>query len=48
MTIDQLERLAQAWYGDRLDPEWRPRSAGESQRILEDCGLSGEFWRLPG
>ena len=46
VPIDQLARLARAWYGDRLDPDWRPRSVDESQRILADCGLSGEFWAL--
>jgi hypothetical protein len=47
VPIDQLERLARAWYGDRLDPDWRPRSAQESQQFLADCGLTGEFWELP-
>lgn len=46
ITINQLERLAVAWYGDRLDPDWRPRSVDESQRVLTDCGLTGEFWTL--
>jgi hypothetical protein len=47
VPIDQLDRLARAWYGDRLDPDWRPRSVDESQRILAGCGLTGEFWELP-
>jgi hypothetical protein len=41
-----LNALARDWYGDRLDPGWRPRSAGESQRILAAHGLTGDFWRL--
>jgi hypothetical protein len=41
-----LRALAARWYGDRLDPDWRPRSAAESQRILDEVGLTGEFWRL--
>ena len=40
--------LAFAWWSDRLDPEWRPRSRDESQAILDRLGLVGEFWRLPG
>jgi hypothetical protein len=48
VTIDTLRALAWRWYGDRLDPDWRPRSVGESQRILDEVGLTGEFWRLPG
>ena len=39
-------RLAQAWWGDRLDPEWRPRSLAESQALLESAGLRGAFWEL--
>ena len=39
-------RLAQRWYGDRLDPDWAPRPVPAAQRLLEQCGLSGEFWRL--
>jgi hypothetical protein len=41
-----LSALARDWYGDRLDPAWRPRSAEESQQILGAHGLTGEFWRL--
>jgi hypothetical protein len=46
MQIEQLKRLAERWYGDRLDPDWRPRTLEQSQRILDDVGLTGEFWRL--
>jgi hypothetical protein len=47
MPAAQLDELARRWYGDRLDPEWRPRTALESQAILGEVGLVGEFWRLP-
>jgi hypothetical protein len=46
MTIAQLHELARRWYGDRLDPEWRPRTVEASQAILEAVGLTGPFWRL--
>ena len=39
--------LAHAWWGNRLDPNWLPRSRDESQAILERLGLVGEFWNLP-
>ena len=45
--MQQLQELAVAWYGDRMDPEWRPRTPDESQRVLADVGLDGEFWELP-
>jgi hypothetical protein len=47
MTLEQLQRLAGAWYGDRLDPAWRPRTREQSQAILTAAGLTGDFWRLP-
>ena len=47
MPLDRLRELGARWYGDRLDPDWRPRSAQASQRILEEVGLTGPFWQLP-
>lgn len=41
-----LSELAHRWWSTRLDPDWRPRPAAESQAILDRLGLSGEFWRL--
>jgi hypothetical protein len=46
VPVVQLHQLAQRWYGDRLDPGWRPRSTAQSQAILEAVGLIGPFWRL--
>lgn len=46
MTSTTMWRLAQRWYGNRLDPDWSPRPAAAAQQILEQCGLSGDFWRL--
>ena len=40
-------RLAGPWYGDRLHPEFRPHSREHNQGLLDDCGLTGPFWRLP-
>jgi hypothetical protein len=47
VALPQLERLAAAWYGDRLDPGWRPRTHAASQAVLQCAGLTGDFWRLP-
>jgi hypothetical protein len=46
VSLDVLQELARRWYGDRLAPDWRPRTLAESQAILESVGLTGEFWRL--
>ena len=45
--VRRLEALAAAWYGDRLEDDWRPRTRDESQRVLADAGLTGPFWELP-
>jgi hypothetical protein len=47
VSIEQLRELAARWYGDRLDPDWRPRSREQSQAILDSAGLREPFWRLP-
>ena len=46
MPVRTLARLARDWYGDRLDPDWRPRTLEQSQRMLATHGLTGAFWRL--
>jgi hypothetical protein len=46
MTTAQLHELARRWYGDRLDPGWRPRTVQQSQAILDSVGLTGPFWSL--
>ena len=39
--------LAQSWYGDRLDADFEPHSREFNQDLLDGCGLTGDFWRLP-
>jgi hypothetical protein len=46
IATDRLFVLAALWYGGRLDPDWRPRSAAASQALLADAGLTGPFWDL--
>jgi hypothetical protein len=46
ITQATMWRLAWPWYGNRLDPGWTPRPVAAAQRILGQCGLSGDFWRL--
>ena len=46
VDLATLAELARRWYGNRLDPGWRPRTLAESQAILDSVGLTGEFWRL--
>jgi hypothetical protein len=47
VDLAALERLARRWYGDRMSPDWRPRTREQSQAMLDEVGLRGAFWRLP-
>ena len=42
----QMNDLAQAWWWTRLHPGWTPRAMEESQAILDELGLTGDFWAL--
>jgi hypothetical protein len=46
ISITKLAELAQAWWGDRLAPEWRPHTREQNQAILDGLGLTGPFWRI--
>jgi hypothetical protein len=46
MSATTLNELARRWWSTRLEQDWRPRTAAESQEILDELGLTGEFWRL--
>jgi hypothetical protein len=45
-SVGTLCELAQAWYQDRLDPDWRPHSLEQNQAILDRLDMTGRFWRL--
>ena len=47
LSATRLCDLAHAWWGDRLDPDWRPHSRDENQAILLSVGLTDPFWLLP-
>jgi hypothetical protein len=46
LTPEQQWRLAEAWYGNRLAPDWRRRTPEEAEALFAEVGLAGEFWRL--
>jgi hypothetical protein len=47
ISVAKLSELAQAWWHDRLAPDWVPHTREQNQATLERLGLTGEFWRLP-
>jgi hypothetical protein len=46
VPVARLCDLAHAWWGDRLDPDWRPHTRAQNQAILTRVGLTSPFWRL--
>ena len=47
IPVTKLAELAEAWWGDRLAPDWRPHTREQNQSILDGLGLTDEFWQLP-
>ena len=47
IPVTTLAALAEAWWSDRLAPDWTPHSREQNQAILDGLGLTGEFWKLP-
>jgi len=47
LPVRQLSALANAWWHDRLDPDWHPHTRDQNQAILESVGLRDPFWTLP-
>ena len=48
VPLEQVWRLARAWYSDPRGADWRPRTRDENQVVLASVGLTGQFWQLPG
>ena len=46
IPITKLAELAEAWWSDRVAPDWRPHTRDENQAILDRLGLTGPFWSL--
>jgi hypothetical protein len=46
LSLEQGWKLAQLWYGDRLNPDWQPKSAAQAEGVFREVGLVGEFWKL--
>jgi hypothetical protein len=46
LTIDQAWQLADAWYGNKMDPSWRRATVDETEDLLAKLGLTGPFWSL--
>ena len=47
ISVGKLAELAQAWWDDRLEPDWVPHTREQNAGILERLGLTDDFWTLP-
>jgi hypothetical protein len=47
VPVEQVWRLARAWYTDPRRSDWRARTRDQSQAVLASVGLTGAFWELP-
>jgi hypothetical protein len=47
ITAHRLSELAHAWWHDRLSADWLPHTRAGNQAVLDQLGLTGDFWRLP-
>ena len=46
LTVAQVWKLSQLWYGDRLSPDFNGRSVAEAHQIFASLDLTGPFWRF--
>jgi hypothetical protein len=44
VPLARVWELSQAWYGDRMRPEFRGRSLDDAHEIFRDIGLISDFW----
>ena len=45
-SLEQQRGLAQAWYSDRMAPDWRRKTPEEVVAIFSGLGLTSEFWAI--
>jgi hypothetical protein len=45
-SLEQCWALAQAWYHNRLEADWRRRTPDEAEALFASLGLRSDFWRL--
>ena len=46
ISLSTAWSLAEAWYADRLQADWRGRTASEAQEVFRRLGLTDPFWQL--
>ncbi len=46
MSPEQCWQLAQAWYSEKLSPDWSRKTLEESEAMLAGIGLTEPYWNL--
>ena len=46
VPLESAWELAKAWYHDRLDVNWKPKTTEEVQALFSRLGMTSSFWRL--
>jgi len=46
LTLGEVWALSQAWYGNRLSPDYHGRTREQVRAIFEGLGLRGAFWEV--
>lgn len=46
LRLPTLWSLSQAWYHDRLSPDYRSRTVAQVEAIFQSLDLSSDFWQL--
>jgi hypothetical protein len=44
LTLQKTWELSEAWYGNRLSPDYRGRTVEEIREVFDGVGLPDEFW----
>ena len=46
LSIDQVWRLSQRWYHNRMSPDYHGRTIEQIQEIFAELGLTTKFWKI--
>jgi hypothetical protein len=45
LPLRQAWQLSQAWYGNRMSPDFRGRTIEQAVEVFHRVGLTSAFWR---
>jgi hypothetical protein len=46
VSVARVWKLAQLWYGNRMNPDYRGRTTAEAEEIFNTLGLTSAFWKF--